>query len=300
MAHASAPNTYAIRYKSQFQAGTNSSIAISGAEDDPQLEIGWGVTLGSVTLAGVTLGSITYSSAIIARPGLTGVWYSPAILLNSNALTKLYWNEILGEAGNVTLALRTAVSESSLTGSWSAEYSDPSGSDISGVTANTYAQVRATLTTTDITQTPYIDTVDNYAIKLTYSKEGTAGETAIQTVWKTGYINFNTSVFKKRIREILVYYSGTIGTINFGIQNNEGDVNTSFNINLATDPDASKVDQYRGGDIYKIYQYLPPINSATNPTPIGESFQFTITEPGTEPWSIYKIAVKYDTEESYQ
>jgi hypothetical protein len=295
------PNTYVLRYKSQFDAGTNSSISVSGTEEDPQLEIGWGVTVGSITLAGVTVGSITYSSATIATPGTTGIWYSPTILLNSNSLSKLYWNETLGDAGNVTLALRMAASSASLaTASWSSEYSDPSGSDISGLTGNTYSQIRATLTTTDITKTPYLNTVDNYVIKLTYSKEGAAAETNIPSVWKSGFINFNTSIFKKRIREILVFYSGTTGKINFAIENNEGDINTSFNIDLATDPDTSTSDQYTGGNTYKVYQYLPPINSSTNPTPIGESFRFTITESGIQPWSIYKILVKFDVEEGYE
>jgi hypothetical protein len=135
---------------------------------------------------------------------------------------------------------------------------------------------------------------------LTYSKEGAAAETNIPSVWKSGFINFNTSIFKKRIREILVFYSGTTGKINFAIENNEGDINTSFNIDLATDPDTSTSDQYTGGNTYKVYQYLPPINSSTNPTPIGESFRFTITESGIQPWSIYKILVKFDVEEGYE
>jgi len=301
-AHQESPNEYVVRYKSDLDAGTKDSIVIEGTEVKPETSLGWGITINSITMVNVTLNSITYNSATINRNSTTGYWWSPGIRVDASNYEKLYWNESLGAYGNITFAIRSAASSSTVTDdslAWSSEFSDPSGSDISGETANDYIQVRSTLTTSNIAYTPTLDSSDNHVFRLIYEKIGIGTEGNIESLWQSGFMDFGSPTVLKRIWGIDVRYTGTSGTLTFGLKNDEGDVDTSFDIDLSANPSDSNSDQYYGLGPYKIYDYLVPINSEDDSTPIGRRWEFSIEESGVEGWNVYEIVVRYSKEDFY-
>jgi len=223
-AHSSSPSLLINRFKSELEAGTQDSIDFFGTEQSPSFEIGWGATIDSVDFAGVTLDSVVYVSAIIDRPGLTGAWFSKAAQINATNLIKLSWNETLGSAGDVTWAIKVGTTLGDIdTAAFSSEFTDPTGSDVSGVTANNFIQLRGTLTTTDINLTPNVFFSDGFFVKLNYSISGNSAETSVLTIWKSGFDTLGAEFanFDKRINEIYIYYEGTSGTLNYSINNDE-------------------------------------------------------------------------------
>lgn len=303
MAHDSSLSTMVLRYQSDLTAGTKDSISIDGTQNDPNMSIGWGIMINDASMAGVTLDSVAYANATIDRPGLTGTWWSPAIRVNASNYDKLYWNENLGGTGNVTFAVRSASTASAVTAdslAWSSEFTNPSGSDVSGLTANDFIQLRASLSTGVITETPYVQSLNNYVIKMVYSQSGATAETSINSVWRSGFYDIGDKTLPKRIWAVDVYYEGTSGTLTVGFTNDKGDITKSFNIDLSIDPTASSTDQYFGDNTHKIYKYLVPVNSSSDPTPTGRMWQFSVTEGGVVVWKINRIDVRYSVEDQYE
>lgn len=301
LAHKPTLSNLIYRFKSDLEAGTRDSVVYSGTENEPEMSIGWGITIDSTTMTAVSYDSATYDSATINRSGLTGKWSSPVVEVTGNNYEKLYWHENLGANGNVIFEIRSASTAVGVTNDagYGTDYSDPTGSDLSGETANTWAQLRASLSTTDITESPTIDSIDYYSIKLEYSKIGTAGETSVNTLWRSGYDDFGIPNERKRIWAIETYYTGTSGTIDVTLENSTGDTSKTFQIDLSVDPDDDDEDFYFGNGNYKIYKWYAPINEDTEPTPIGTDFQFTIEETGTTVWNIYQMLIRYEIEEYF-
>lgn len=296
----SSPSNWINRYRSDLEAGTTDSTVIYGLEDLPYLEIGWGVTIDTTTLAGQTINGYS-STAIIDRPSTTGYWYSDVVQINASQLNKLYWNEDLGESGHVYFSVRTAATEGGITAAaWSSEKSDPNGSDVSGVSANDWVQLRARLTTGDITESPLLFSQDNFVIKLSYQKEGSSSEDSVLSIWNSGWDNLGVQYSKKRIKAIEIHYTGTDGDLTFNLKNSEGDIDTSFDIDLSVLPNSDSTDAYTGNATDKIYTWNPPLNSSSDPTPIGEFWQFRITEDGTTEWKINRVKILADVEEIYE
>lgn len=303
LAHTPSFSTLIIRLKSEFQEGTKDSIVISGTENMPELSIGWGIVINDSSMAGVTLDSLAYSDATINRPGLDGTWWSPALEVNANSYDKLFWNEDLGCCGNITFALRSAISASTVTANtlaWSPEFTDPSGSDLSALVANDFLQLRASFATTDITETPFLESLNNYVIKLIYSKTGVIAEETVNSLWESGFSDFGIPVAPKRIWGFDIYYVGTEGTLTVGFENDKGDIDRTFDIDLSVQPGSSSTDQYFGTNTHKIYKYLSPVNSSENPSAIGRAWKFSILEGGSTGWNIYRVDVKYSQEEEYE
>lgn len=291
-----------LRYKSDFTKGTKDSIAYGGTENNPDLSIGWGIYINDSSMAGVSLDSVTYDSATINRPDTTGYWWSPAIEVNASNYDKLYWNEDLGCCGDVTFVLRSGVTADAATLdslAWSSSVTDPSGSDLSSLTANNFLQLRATLTTNDITETPFLESLNNYVIKLVYSKVGSTNEIAINSIWRSGFSDFGSPTIPKRIWGIDIYYAGTSGIMTFGLKNERGDIDQSFSFDLSVDPNDNDDDQYFGNSTEKIYKWLSPINSETNPMPIGRKWQFSIHESGATVWNVSRLDIRFENSEYY-
>lgn len=285
-AHSGSFSDLIYRYKSQFSAGTVSSAAVSGEEDSPEINLGWGINWAVVPGTWAGQGSATWK----VRSN-SGTWTSPDININAVSYDKLYWNEDLGSFGDVTWAIKSASSKAGLSGaSWSSEFSTPSGSDISGLTANRWVKLRATLTTSDYSETPRIYVEDSFAARMTYRREGSTGETSIVSLWKSGYTDMGSGENPSRIKEVQIYYSGTTGTLNFNLENDAG-VSHNFNIDLSKAPSASARDDYFGNSTEKIYRWIP------NPTdvPGGRKWRFSVTDSGTTQWSVKRIVVRFDT-----
>lgn len=284
-AHSGSFSDLVYRYKSQFDEVTPDSVVVRGTEDDPYLTLGWDKTWTSVTGAWSGQGSKTW-----LVKSLSGTWTSPAIQINANTLDKIYWNESLGFYGDITFAIKTASTEGGLSGaSWSSEFSNPSGSDISGLTADDWIQIRATLSSSVYTEIPELYLEDSFVFHLTYQREGTTGESSIFSLWKSGFTDMGGSENPKRIKEIQVFYEGTEGTLTFGYENDTG-TTYSFDINLATSPTASTTDYYFGNSTEKIYTHFPRVDN----TPIGRKWRFSLTENGTVGWKVNRIVVRFD------
>ena len=293
-AHSTVPNNLIYRYESELNSGTLDSVTVSNSETNPVIQLGWNISIDSTSVAGVTIDAASYDTATVNRKTTTGYWYSPASQINAASLQKLYWNASLGVNGSISFAIKTASTQAGLTSAaWSSEYSAPSGSDISGVSANTWIQLRATLSTTDITETPLMIIQDNFMIKLSYSKAGTVGETSVLSFWKTGWLDLDSSVSQlpKLLQEVDVYYEGTAGTVTITIQNLKGDVVGSFDIDLSKN--RKDTQQYFGRDSSKVFRYnTPSVPMAANYL-FGDKFQIIISENGVTNWKIQRLVLRY-------
>ncbi|MEA2036128.1 MAG: hypothetical protein U9O94_01365 [Nanoarchaeota archaeon] len=284
-AHGGAFSRLVYRYKSQLEGGTVDSIRVTGSEDDPEIILGnddkWSESTDTWADSGLKTWMID---------SLTGYWSSEVILVNATEYDKIYWNERLKSTGDVTFAIRSAANTpDTLTATYSSEFSDPSGSDISGETANTYVQIRGTLTSGLYTETPKVFLEDAFVIRMTYKKEGTTGETAINAVWQSGKTDLGAGNLPTRIKELQIYYEGTEGTLNFKFQNMQGD-SYDFDIDLSVDPTTDENDTYFGTNSNKIYVHIPSNQNIPN----GRHWDFTVTENGTETWTIDRIAIRLD------
>ena len=302
-AHTGEKNVLAIKYDSEFDAGTYDDTRTYGTESSPYLEIGWDCTInGWLTELQTKDASITtidsigtyLPDAIIDRPDTDGTWTSPAYYIQATSLDKLYWNENLGATGDITFNVRTGATSGACTAAaWSSAFSDPTGSDISGVTAANYIQVKINFSTTDIDYTPYLYTANGYVFKISYSKVGSVYETEVNSKWRSGWLNFGLERYPKLIKDIKIYYTGTSGTFNFNIKNFEGNLDRDVSIDLSVDPTISNTDDYEGTNAEKVYIYRPSVQTDSL---IGEWFMYTITEPGLVGWQIKRITTRFTPE----
>lgn len=291
LAHTETVGNLIYKTKTDFNNGTYDDTAVSGDEQDPILTIAWDEGFDGAGFVGKGFDHVDYTTSIFLRPDTAGTWSSPVVEINATGLDKMFWNEELGSAGDITLAVRLAATSGAVSGeSYSSEFSDPSGSDISGVTANNFVQIRASLTTTDITLTPQLTRQNNFSIKMVYNKEGSSAETSIPTVYKTGAMSLDAPDTMKQLWEIPVYYTGTSGTITFRITDMEGDVDVSFTIDLSVDPSDDPDDFYTGTVTGKKFTHY---FEHEGDVPIGEFFQYEISEPGATVWSIQKIKTRF-------
>jgi hypothetical protein len=298
------PPSINIRYKSEIDSGSFDDTYTGGTETIPLLSIGWDCTIdtwltelqtkdASIT----TIDSVgTYlPDATIDTPGTDGTWTSPIYYINAQTLDKLYWNENLGAYGDVTFQVRLGANAGAVAAaSWETAVTNPNGSDLSGITANTYIQIRANLSTTDITYLPLLYQTDGYLFRLLYERIGSDKESSVTSVYKTGWKNFGVTGYKKMIKRIKVFYTGTSGDVLFNIKGGDGDIDKTFTINLSVEPDFSTTDEYSGDEGQKIYTFYPSMNSETDPSLISQLFQFTLTETGTISWEINRIEFMYE------
>ena len=293
LAHTITPGGVLI-YKTQtdFENGTYDDTDVFGSEPDPILRLSWNIAFDDSEFTGKGFDHANYATSTFARRDLDGTWTSPIIEINATNMDKLFWNEDLGPDGDITFAIKLAATSGGIAGaSYSSEFSDPSGSDISGETANNFAQLRASLSTTDITKTPDLVRRNNFSIKMVYSKEGVASETSIPTVWKSGAMDFGNPKQMKMLWGIIIYYTGTSGTLAFQITDMEGDVDKSFSIDLSVDPSDDTDDEYTGTATGKKFTHTFEYDGTV---PQAEFYQITITESAVIPWSIQRATIRYN------
>lgn len=285
-AHSGQFEDLVYRYKSQLDTGTYTATYSGGTEEEPFLSLGWDKTWTTVTGTWASQGSSTW---LIQNN--TGTWVSPPIQIDASSLSKIYWNEDLGANGNVTFAIKTADTSGNLgVASYSSEFTNPSGSNISAVTPNHWIQIRATLTSANYTETPSIILQDSFLFHLQYQKEGTTAETSILSVWKSGYSDLGSSESPNRIKEVQLYYEGTVGTMTITFENDAG-TTYSFPVDLSILPSASTTDQYYGNSTEKIYVFIPPITDSWS----GRKWRITVSEGGSTSWKVNRIVIRKDT-----
>lgn len=313
VAHFPTTASLSKRYKSEFDAGTFDDTRTTGTEDNPEIELAWDCTIdGWLTELQTkdanitTINSIaTYlPNAIIDRPDTDGTWESPVYRIDAEALDKFYWNENLGSYGDITWQVKLgATSAACVSASYGTAVTNPNGSDLSGTTANGYIRLRANLSTTNINYTPTLYLADGYLFKLIYSKVGSKNETSVLSEWKSGWVNFTKGSQyegdRKLIQRIRLFYQGSAGTLSLNIKGSDGDLNKTITIDLSKDIDSSTTDEYYGEGDLKVYEFLAPINSDTEPSLVSQLFQFRIIESGTTVWEVNKLETKYTVEEDY-
>lgn len=281
------------RYKSELDDGTYDDMRSFGTETAPYVQLAWDLTGNAAwSESGYSVaGDMTGSGGIRylgRRPSRYGEWISPVYKIDSDELNKLYWNETLGPYGDLTFRLRTGSSASATTSaSWSDNYSDPSGSDISALTANDFMQVSASLSTSNISYTPKLEFNDNFVFKVTYSKEGAIYEDSVQSIWASGMQTLGNIGYKILLKRIQIFYQGEAGTLTVRYRNSEGDVDKTFDIDLSRSPiyTDSVGGKYYGSGNVKSYVYFPPFDT------IGEKWEFSISDNGTDVYTIDRIEV---------
>lgn len=296
LAHSVQPTNLIFRYLSDLTSGTfdgTYAFDVDGGNNNPELTMGWTSTWATASGTWASQGSATWQ---VQKSPAT--WISPIVKISANALSKLYWNQVLQGGQTATLAIRTASTSAGIAGaSWSSEFNNPAGSDISGVTPNTYIQLRVTFTTSNFALTPYLYIQDNYLIKLVYSQIGTSAETTIPSSWNSGWIDLGggqLANYSKIVKEIDIYYDvaqGATGTMNFNFQNLKGTNSLSFNIDLSQNTLANQ--NYWGFGTSHMYRWLSP---GSGQTLTGDKFMITINEPGTSAWKIQRISFISDVQ----
>ncbi len=297
LSHSTQPTSLIYRYQTDLNAGTYSYTGSSNATGDPNDLI---LSLQSSIWSADVSAWNSESTSTWQVDSSPGTWISGISQINASSLSKLYWNQILQTSGTATIAIRTASTSGGIAGaSWSSEFSNPSGSDISGVSANNFIQVRVTLGTSDYSTTPYLYIQDSYLIKLVYSQNGTAAETTIPSTWNTGWLDLIPSSYysylsnyPKTVKEIDVYYDvapGATGTMNFTIQNLKGTYSQQFSIDLSQAPLANP--NIFGYGNYHVYRWLPP---GTGINLVGDKFLVQMSENSLTQWKIQRIVFRYD------
>ena len=244
-----------------------------GDEKKPVIEIAREDTIDELT------GTINNLTGDIDREDTDGSYISSVIETKMTALDQLYWNETIPVAGgDVTFALRTGASSSDcVAADWSSEYTDPTGSDVSGVTANDFLQYRISLSTSDIDETPTVYNANNYVVRITYDTEGSTTETSVPLHWRSGWLDFGYPDRVKGLKKIYAYYdSDSTGTLYITFKNFEGD-EEEFAIDLVANP-SNYTEYFTGGKF------------------IGELFTIDIEETSLNPMRIDKIILVFDVE----
>lgn len=182
------------------------------------------------------VGTIDNLTGNIDREDTGGTYISESIQTNMDSFDRLYWNEIIpATGGDVTIAIRTDADDTAW-GAWGSEYTNPTGSDISGETAREYMQFRITMTATSINYSPTLYLNKNYVVKVTYNTEGTTSESSIPMRWRGGWSSLRAPGREKILRTVRVYHTGTSGDLVLTFENYDGETD-EFTIDLAEYPD---------------------------------------------------------------
>lgn len=246
---------------------------VGGDPESPIIELARTGTIDSL------IGTIDSLTGTIDRSSTTGNYVSQSLTVGASRLDKIYWNETLPTSGsNITFALRSATNDTALAAaSWSSEYTDPSGSDISAISANTLLQYRISLTTDDLAFSPTVYKGNNFNVRIAYSIASATDEVTIPLHWQTGWTDLGAPGFKKLLRKIYVYYDSVgTGTLNVNFQNYQGNAD-GFAIDLSAHPNEF-VEYFANGSF------------------LGELFMMDITESSLNALKIKKIIIVYDAE----
>lgn len=238
------------------------------------------IQIANTATIGSLVGTIGSLTGTIERNTLTGTYVSPAYTVGASSLNKIYWNETLPTTGSaVTVALRSAATVDSLGNgpwsSWSSEFSNPDGSNISSVAANNVIQYRLSLTTDTYAKTPTVYSNGIFAVDLSYSTIQGNGETTIPFEWKSPWLDLGAPAYKKGLQKIYVEYeSGSTGTMTINLNNYTGQ-SSSFSVDLQKNPN-------------EFIAYF------TNGMFIGELFNIDIVESSLNPLKIKRIVITYN------
>lgn len=249
-------------------------VSQGGDSNSPIIELSWDVTIDTYGA-----GTINAATGDVNRPDGSGTYISQVLSTpGASTYDKIYWNEDLPGGCDVTVAVRSGATAAVCeVAGWSSEFSVSKGSDISGVTANSYTQYRLTLSSTDIDFTPTVVLYGGYDVKLTYTLVGTIADTTIPLHWQSGIDNFALPMYNKLLRKIVVLHSGTVGTLSITFTN-EFSEEDYFDIDLSTNP--QRYSEYFTNGAFSGNRFKIDIeNSDLNPLTIKEVYVLFDLEP---------------------
>lgn len=263
---------FVLNTKTQLNAGLTypttifsglDDIALTGDEDSPVIEI------GRTTKIDDAVGTIDggFVGEIIDRADTDGVYTSEAIEINAKALGVIRWNEVLPSGTDVVFSTRTASTEAGLTGAFEGALTTPSGSTVISA-ADKFIQIRATLTTSDITMTPKIFTQEDFTILLTYTPGGNEDTTAIPFIYDTGLKDGGSPHEDKILKKIVVLTNGNAGTYSVDWETDLGETG-AFTVDLALNP--KRFETFFQDNAY------------------GRQFKFKISKSDTEDFTLREI-----------
>lgn len=244
-----------------------------GDPTSPILELAWTETIDQM------IGTIDSITGIIDRPDTDGSYISQFFQVSADTLDKLYWNESIPGAGDITFSIRTGLTTpDTAAASWVTEQTVSSGSDISQFQANVFLQYRILMTTDSIVYTPTVIKANNYNVRITYNRIGEAGESTIPIQWRTGWLDLGYPGRKKVLRKVYAYYEygGVEGTLNLDFESYDGQED-NIDIDMETYPT----------------EY---VNYFTNGALLGELFRITIAESSDETFKFKRLQVVFDVE----
>lgn len=158
----------------------------------------------SFNLVKTILGQMLPWNNAITTQYTNGLYVSAAQQINAQSLDKLYWNQsIIGPNDTIAFYVRTGATEAACTSAtWSGPYTNPNGSDISGVAALAWFQYEIVFYAPNTTVTnPQVYFTDGYAVQYTYYIGAQTAETSVNFVYGIGFRNLdmpsNDKIFKK-------------------------------------------------------------------------------------------------------
>jgi len=281
------PTTNEIRHSKHSDFSGNFTHAryiptgVGGDSGSPVIEISRTGTINELS------GDIDNLTGTIDRDNLTGNYTSPGLNVGATSYDKLYWNEAFVSSGDdVTFRIRSNTTEAGLTtAAWSSEFTDPSGSDISSLTANTWMQYQFNMTTGDFSHSPTLYKANNYVVRISYLKLGAQAETSIPLHWRSGLLDLGAPGYRKSLKKFQSFHSGSSGNLTYTFTTLDFNQNTHkydevtdiFTINLADYP-------------YYYSDYF------TNGSLSGEFMRMDIQESSIDPLSIDKVILTMDGE----
>lgn len=185
----------------------------------------------------------------ITTKATNATYLSPRLDIGAGSLGRIYWHENLASVGGTTygdVKVYTRGSDTSTdfttftddTG-WSAAFTNPAGSDISGETAYRYFQYKIVFSSTNGLYFPYVYKADGYVVKLEYYKRETVAETSLEFRYRTGWRNFDLPMDDKIYRKLVSIHKGEEYTeYDLIIEADKQDTQeyTFSGINLGTNP----------------------------------------------------------------
>lgn len=241
---------FLIRQKSEFDRGSLSNTDTAGTENTPSLTLSSSVNtqIGARTWASMSGTADTWGSLSAYNQlwWLNGEWVDSIQEISADALTSLLWFENKPDDTEVLTYIRTGDSEAAVEAAgWSGPYSTPGGSDISGVTAGKYVQLKAQLFAKNYANYSAVSiyrqgtTDTDYAMKISVSY-GSPDETTIEFDMESrridlGDVNEAFKRLRKRLRSVRIEYEAGSATGSFdfswyfdGATPSAGTFNTSY------------------------------------------------------------------------
>jgi len=220
-------NEIVVRFKSEIDAGTLSThCASAGTEAAPT--IGFTGDLTELIADDIISGISTVISTLTATEetaGPTVSWISEVFDTDSTNFLKAFWNAMEGTYGDSFFWIRVGSTNAAcLSATWQGPYSDPTGSDISGVTAKRFVQIKGQLYVdvdqfSDASNIYFYRGSGDYVFRVTFGL-GTPIDESIDFLYESEWTDFSwlspqLPRMRKRFRQVRVDFereeaSGTL------------------------------------------------------------------------------------------